>query len=255
MRSCMSALYLAGSLALAVPLDGANRRDETATQVTAGDPEALYRDRERPASAQAAEAAWADQVARNPGAFESAWRLARIRYWLGTNGPGSSAEKKRVLDAGIAAGRLAAAARPAAPEGHFWMAACMGALADAHGLRQGIRYRGAIKASLERALRLQPAYLDGSPDRALGRWYYKVPGLFGGDLQLSETHLRKALTYKADSVISLVFLAETLIERGKDAEARQVLQQAIDAAPDPDWTPEDTRFKAQAKQILATVKR
>jgi tetratricopeptide (TPR) repeat protein len=214
------------------------------------DLDALYRDRERSASALAAERGWTARVSANAGDFESAWKLARIRYWLGTNGPGKDDEKKRRLEGGIAAGRLAMAARPDAPDGHFWMAANMGALADAHGLRQGIRYRGPIKAALEKALSLSPGYLDGSPDRALGRWYFKVPRLFGGDLAKSEEHLRKALTYKVDSIISLLFLGETLIERGKSADARVALQKAIDTAPDPDWVPEDTVFQAQARALL-----
>lgn len=217
------------------------------------DLETLYRDRERPASALAAERGWAERVAADAKDFESAWKLARARYWLGTNGPGTDAEKKRVLEAGIAAARLAMAARPEAPDGHFWLAANMGALADAHGLRQGIKYRGPIRDALEKALTLDPGYLDGSPDRALGRWYYKVPRLFGGDLKKSEAHLRKALSYNADSIISLLFLAETLMELNRSAEARQMLQQALDSPPDPDWIPEDARFKQQAKTLLAKL--
>jgi tetratricopeptide (TPR) repeat protein len=221
----------------------------------AADADTLYRDRERPASALAAEKIWADRLAARADDFEAAWKLARARYWLGTNGPGAADARKRVLEQGIAAARAAMAARPEAVEGHFWMAANMGALADAHGLRQGMKYRTPIKAALEKALAIQPAYLDGSPDRALGRWYFKVPGLFGGDARKSEAHLRKALTYKADSIISLVFLAETLIELDRRADARAALRAAIDAVPDPDWTPEDARFKAQARALLATLDR
>jgi tetratricopeptide (TPR) repeat protein len=228
------------------------RLDARAAQ---GDPEALYRDREQPASALAAERIWADRVAANPRDFESAAKLARARYWLGTNGPASADEKKRILERGIEAGRAAAAARPDAPDGYFWTAASMGALADAHGLRQGIRYRTPIREALETALRLDPAFLDGSPDRALGRWYFKVPGLFGGDIRKSEQHLRKALTYKADSIISLLFLGETLIELDRPAEARTALEAAIAAPLDPEWTPEDTRFKADARKLLATLTR
>ena len=221
---------------------------------TPSDPEVLYRDRERPASALAAERVWAERTAARAGDFESAWKLARIRYWLGTHGPGAPDAKKRVLERGIEAGRLAMAAQPASAEGYFWMAANMGALADAHGLRQGIKYRNPIKTALESALKAQPSYLDGSPDRALGRWYYKMPGLFGGDLKKSETHLRAALTYKSDSVISLLFLGETLLELNRRSEARATLQAALDAPLDPDWLPEDTRFKAQARQLLSSIK-
>ncbi len=232
---------------------GAGTRHGDARQATE-DPEALYRDRERPASAAGAERIWAARLAANARDFESAWKLARIRYWLGTKGPGTDDTRKAILEAGIVAARTAAALRPDAPEGHFWMAANMGGLAEAHGLRQGIRYRGQIRDALEQARRVQPAYLDGSPDRALGRWYFKVPRLFGGDLDASERHLRAALAYNPRSIITMLFLAETLDGRGKRAEARALLQTLLDTAPDPEWTPEDTRFKAQARTLLASMR-
>ena len=225
------------------------------TVVTAAaDADGFYRDREDASSATTAERIWAERLVANARDFDAAWKLARARYWLGTNGPGSADEKKRQLERGIEAGRVAMTARPESPEGHFWMAANMGALADAFGLRQGIKYRTPIRTALEAALKAQPSYLDGSPDRALGRWYFKVPRLFGGDLKQSEAHLRTALTYKADSVLTLLFLGETLIELDKRADARATLQAAIDVPADPNWLPEDRRFKAQARQLLATLK-
>jgi len=225
-----------------------------AAESLAADPDVLYRDRERAASAMAAERIWAERVVVRAADFESAWKLARVRYWLGTNGPGAAEAKKRALEGGIAAARAAMTTRPQAVEGHFWLAANMGALADAFGLRQGIKYRTPSRTALEAALAADPAYLDGSPDRALGRWYFKVPDLFGGDPKKSEAHLRKALTYKSDSVISLLFLAETLIDLERRTEARAALQAALDATADPEWLPEDTRFKAQARQLLSTLK-
>ena len=78
--------------------------------------------------------------------------------------------------------------------------------------------------------------------------------LLGGDPRKSEAHLRKALTHKPDSVISLLFLAETLLDLKRGAEARAALQAAIEAPLDPEWTPEDVRFKVQARQLLATLK-
>jgi tetratricopeptide (TPR) repeat protein len=252
MRSCIPVSYPALASLLAA-VAAAAPAQERATP--AGDLDALYRDRDRPASAIAAEKGWADRIAADPRDFESAWKLARARYWLGTNGPGTPAEKKVVLEAGIAAARLAIAARPAAPDGHFWKAANMGALAEAHGLRQGIRYRGQIREALETARTLSPGYFDGSPDRALGRWYYKVPGLFGGDMRKSEAHLRNALTYNPDSIISLLFLAETLVELDRRADARAALQKALGTPPDPEWLPEDARFKVQARDLLARLSR
>jgi len=226
----------------------------TVLQVPAEDPEALYKDRETLASARRAADLWAARLAGNPKDFDSAYKLAQGRYWLGTNGL-PEPERKGALEAGIAAARTAIALQANRPEGHFWLAANMGALAESFGTRQGIKYRGPIKDALLMTLKLDPAFLDGSADRALGRWYFKVPGLFGGSNKLSEIHLRKSLTYNGNSVISHLFLAETLQDMGRKDEARKECQAAIDAPPDPNWAPEDRRFKEIAKRLLRDLQR
>lgn len=218
-------------------------------RLQAEDPDALYAQREQIAAAQQAEGIWAARLARDPKDFESAWKLARARYWLG--GHAAAHARKTYLEAGIAAARAAIALAPGKPDGHFWIAANMGALAESFGLRQGLKYRGDIKDALETVLRLDPAYQHGSADRALGRWYYKVPGLFGGSDKKSEAHLRTSLTYDSNSAASLFFLAETLIELGKKDEARATLQKLIDAPVNPEWAPEDREFKAKAQQMKA----
>ncbi|MCC7242189.1 MAG: hypothetical protein IT180_09715 [Acidobacteria bacterium] len=137
-------------------------------QVPDGDPDALYHDREALSSATRAAEIWSAHLAENPPDFESAWKLARGEYWLGTNVL-PAGERKTALERGVAAGRQAATLEPKRPEGHFWMAANMGALAESFGLRQGIRYRGAIRDELETVLALDPADQYGSADQALDR--------------------------------------------------------------------------------------
>lgn len=243
------ALYVAAGASISIPASDAR----IAVQVPADDPDALYKDRENLASAKKATDIWAARLTADPKDFDSAYRLSQARYWLGTNGL-PPPDRKGALEGGIAAARTAIALKPARPEGHFWLAANMGALAESFGMRQGIKYRGPIKDALLTTLKLDAAFLDGSADRALGRWYYKVPGLFGGSDKLSEAHLRKSLTYKPDSVITHLFLAETLDDLGRKDDARKECQAAIDAPVDPNWAPEDRRFKEQAKQLLEKIR-
>ena len=223
------------------------------TVAGAADPDALYRDRGNLASAREAAGIWAARLQANARDFESAWKLARAQYWLG--GHGSLAEQRKDLERGVEAGRQAATIDPARPEGHFWMAASMGALAESFGLRQGIKYRGPIRDALETVLKIDPAFGKGSADRALGRWYLKVPGLFGGSKRKSEEHLRKSLTYNPDSTVSHFFLAETLFELDRDAEAGKELEKVIAVPLDPEWAPEDREYKQKAGQILARMRR
>jgi tetratricopeptide (TPR) repeat protein len=252
--SCISLLYIAllGTVGLADGQAAAPIAPLATAASAPSNPEALYTAREDLTSARRAAAIWAERLKQNPRDFESAWKLARARYWLGGHAP--EAERKQLFEDGIAAGRAAVAVEPNHPEGHFWIAANMGALAESFGMSQGLKYRGTIKDELLTVLRLDPAFQEGSADRALGRWYYKVPGLFGGSKQKSEEHLERSLKYGPDSTASHFFLAETLLDQHRRDEARAELQRVIDAPLDPDWGPEDREFKTKAKAKLAEMK-
>lgn len=219
---------------------------------SAEDPDRLYADRTNFVSAERAAAIWDERLMRDRNDFEAAWKLARICYWLGEHVPRDG--QRQQYERGVEAGRRAVAIDPKRPEGHFWMAANMGMLAESFGLRQGLKYRGPIKDALETVLRIDPAYQQGSADRALGRWYFKVPGLFGGSNRRSVEHLQRSLTYNPDSTVSHYFLAETLLDMDRDAEARAELQKVLDAPLDPEWEPEDREFKEKARALLVKIK-
>ncbi len=212
----------------------------------------LYAERESLPSAIRAAAIWTGDTERDPSAFDPAWKLARVCYWLGTHAP--DRERRGYLERGVASAQRAARLAPARPEGHFWAAATMGALAEGYGLRAGLKYRKAIRESLETALRIDPPFMAGSPDRALGRYYHKVPALFGGSLTRAEQHLRASLRYDAQSPLTHYFLAELLIDLKRPADARAELQRVLDAPLEGPWAPEGRIYKQLAAARLATLR-
>jgi tetratricopeptide (TPR) repeat protein len=220
--------------------------------LTAQSADALYADRANLASARRAADLWQQAVAADARNFEAAWKLARADYWLG--GHAEEAQRRGFFESGIEAGRKAIAVQPNRPEGHFWLGANMGALAESFGLRQGLKYRKAIKQELETVLALDPGFQEGSADRALGRWYFKVPGLFGGSHKEAEAHLHASLKYNPNSTFSHFYLAELLLDDGRKAEARAELQKVLDAPLSQDWAPEDREFKQKAQMLLGTLK-
>jgi hypothetical protein len=231
-----------GASVIAAAVPGAARQD----------PDALYRGRETLASARQAADIWAARTASGRD-FESAWKLARACYWLGTHAPDQ--ERRAALERGVAAGEQAIKLSEARPEGHFWMAANMGALAESFGLRQGLKYRGRIRDALERVLAIDRAWQDGSADRALGWWYFKVPGLFGGSTRRAKEHLHQSLKYNPQSTASMFFLAEIAIDEGRRDEARTWLERVIAAPVDAEWAPEDRDFQQKARTRLQEIMR
>jgi tetratricopeptide (TPR) repeat protein len=244
MMSCILAFYIA-----VAGLGSTAARAQSAAAASSADE--LYRHREDLTSAQQATDLWSHHAADGKS-FEASWKLARAEYWLGTQGP--VADRRTALENGVKAGEQAIALDTSKPDGHFWLAANMGALAESYGLSQGLKYRGRIRTELEAAQKIDEAWQQGSADRALGWWYHRVPGLFGGSEAKAETYLRKALTYNPQSTATLYFLAEVLLERGKKDEARTTLQAVLDAPLDPDWTPEDKDFKRKAEDALKSLK-
>ena len=214
----------------------------------AADPDRLYADREKLSSALDASSIWEARLAKNPRDFESAWKLARNCYWLGGHVP--EGERRKQFERGMDAAMKAIELQPNRPEGHFWLAADMGAMAEGFGLRNGIKYRGPIKTELETVLMIDAGFQQGSADRALGRWYLRVPRLFGGSKDKSVEHLKKSLTYAPESTATHFFLAETYLEMDKKDDAKRELQTVLTVPLHPEWTPEDKEFKEKAAALL-----
>ena len=221
-------------------------------QPATADPDRLYAAREQVSNALEAARIWDARLAANPNDFEAAWKLAKACYWLG--GHVQADRRREQFERGIKAATRAVEIQPNRPEGHFWMAADMGAMAESFGLRAGIRYRGPVKRELETVLRLDRGFQQGSADRALGRWYFKVPRLFGGSKDKAIEHLKASLTYAPTSSASHYFLAETLLDMDKPDEARREAQPVLAVPLDPEWAPEDREFKQKAMALLDRIR-
>jgi DNA-binding SARP family transcriptional activator len=67
------------------------------------------------------------------------------------------------------------------------------------------------------------------------------------------SHLLASLTYDPQSTASLYFLAETYLDMGKRAEARDVLRRLADAPISRDWAPEDREWKARGAALARSA--
>jgi tetratricopeptide (TPR) repeat protein len=218
------------------------------------DPDELYRRREDDWSARRAADIWSARASSGKD-FEASWKLSRACYWLATTHP--DPERRAWYEKGVAAGKQAAAIAPGKPEGHFWWAANLGRIAQS-GAGAGLKYKDEVKAELEKVIAMAPGWQAGSAEAALGMWYVKVPGGFplymGGDDKKGIALLRQALSYAPQGIHIKYDLAEVLSDDRKTRpEAIALLQQVLAAPLDPDFGPEDKRYKAQASELLAKL--
>jgi tetratricopeptide (TPR) repeat protein len=221
-------------------------------QVNARDPDRLFDAREDLPSALAASDEWAARLAKDTKDYQAAWKLARAAYWLGSHVP--APDRRAQYERGLEAGRRAVELEPDRPEGHFWLAATMGAMAESFGLRAGLQYRGPVKREFEAVLRIDPAYSDGGADRGLGRWHFRVPWLFGGRKDKAVEHLQRSLTYDPANAASRFFLAEAYLAMDRDEDGRRELELVLEAPETIEWGPEVREFKRKALAMLERLR-
>lgn len=124
---------------------------------------------------------------------------------------------------------------PEAAELHIWAGIVRSTEAGATSGLGALSLVKSARDDLETALDLDPAALEGSAYVSLGALYYQVPGwpLAFGDDDKAEWHLRQALKFNPDGIDSLYFWGDYLHQQGRDAEARQALERALEAPPRP----------------------
>jgi tetratricopeptide (TPR) repeat protein len=160
-------------------------------------------------------------------------------------------EKLEAYDRGRRAGERAAELAPRSALAHLWFAVNAGRWGQTKGVVRSLFLFPTVKEHMEAALALDPGLV---PAYVLaGSVYYEVPGLFGGDLDKSESMFKKALTLDPRWTGARVGLARTLAKQGRPAEARREAQTVLgerDPRNPADWTLKDSR---EARELLTSL--
>ena len=137
----------------------------------------------------------------------------------------------------------------------IWQGIILSTYAGAKGGLGALDLVKQAKGSLEQAIKVDPAALDGSAYTSLGALYYQVPGWpvgFGDDEQ-AEVLLKKALTMNPDGIDPNYFYGDYLAREKRYSEARVVLERALVAPDRPGREVADSGRRAEVKALLAKV--
>ena len=137
----------------------------------------------------------------------------------------------------------------------IWRGIILSTYAGAKGGLGALDLVKQAKASLEEAIKLDPAALDGSAYTSLGALYYQVPGWpigFGDDEQ-AEVMLKKALTMNPDGIDPNYFYGDYLFSEKRYAEAQVALEKALKAPDRPGRELADSGRRAEVKALLVKV--
>ncbi len=188
-------------------------------------------------------------LVEEPTNYDAAWKAAKALYRVGDKGPDDA--KEATFEKAVNLAKKAVQIKPDDPMGHYWLGVVYGQYGKAKGISKSLSLVDPIKEEMAFVISKDPKFEGGGAQRVLGRLYFKLPGLFGGDNDKSIEYLEEAVKIGPNYYLNHVFLAETLADEGEDERAEKLLNQVINANDPPaGLEPEMADWKAEAKRVL-----
>jgi len=192
-------------------------------------------------------------VTKDPGNYDAEWQLAKFNYYLATHTQDQGERDKAFRD-GIEAGKAAVQLQDGKPDGHFWLGANYGGAAQ-HSTIQGLATVDDIRNEMEKVLRLDEGYQNGSAYMVLGLVYLNAPGIVGGDPKKAVELMEKGLRFGEPNAFLHLHLAEAYKKLGRSEDARKQVNTILSMKPDPNYLPEYKEASTQAQQMLNQIDR
>lgn len=144
---------------------------------------------------------------------------------------------------------------PQAAEAWIWNGIVTSSWAGATGGLGALSKVKDARASLEKALALDPSALQGSAYTSLGALYDRVPGwpIGFGDSDKAAEMLLKALQLNPNGIDPLYFWGDHLFREKRYGEARATLQKALQAPARPGREVADQGRRAEIDALLREI--
>lgn len=139
--------------------------------------------------------------------------------------------------------------------GYFFKGLCLGRLGELKGIWSSLKIIEPVRKNMEAAAKINPAIDHGGPHRALGRLFFKLPGVLGGDLKKSIDHLLKAVDYGPQYWENHYFLAESYFDNQQYLLARSELQKAMDIAAQTKNDPDSKTHAIEFQKLMKAIER
>ncbi|TDX33006.1 hypothetical protein DFO67_101302 [Modicisalibacter xianhensis] len=148
-----------------------------------------------------------------------------------------------------------AARYPESAEVFTWLGIVQASAARAEGGMGALSLVKQARASLERAIELDPRGSNASAYVTLGALYDKVPGwpIGFGDSDKAESMFRQALSVRPEGIDVNYYYAVFLADEGREAEALTHARRAIDGTPRQGREASDKELREEAKALAAKL--
>ena len=212
-----------------------------------------------------AQRAYAAAVQAAPASLEALCRLSKSESELGELRKGD--EQKRTRAAAAEHARAAIKVAPDSAAGHVWLSVALGRQALSEGPKTKLALSREIKSEVDRTLALNPA--QGRAWHVLALWNRKLASLNfiertvaktvlggvpkGASMENAVADMQKAIELDPAYVNHRLEQGRTFMQLKRTSDARRELERAV-ALP-PSGSPLDPRYQAEARELLARLKK
>ena len=187
----------------------------------------FYKKRASKGKAEKSKDAYEKVLAVQEKSWEARWKLGRVLYWIGTH-TDSDKENMKIFELGIRYCQEAIKLNDKCVACHFWLGVSYGKYGEAKGILQSLGLVPHLKEAMNFVKKKKPEYEGGGANRVLGRLYFKLPGVKGGDNKRAIKLLKKAVQLGPKHLMNHRFLAEVYMAEGMKKEAKETLKFIID---------------------------
>ena len=193
-----------------------------------------------------------DAALRKSPGYDVLWRGARLAHFQGL----MAKDDKTALahfDLGRSLAERAVEANPHDVEGHYWWGANLLECSSRSGFLHGPGQLRNAQTHIERAMNQDETYYFAGPVRAIARITHVKPLILGGSIDRAVDMFRRALQIAPNNSSNLLLFAEALMADQQKVQARQLLNQVINAPVDEEWRAEQARDRQTAHTRIAEL--
>lgn len=180
-----------------------------------------------------------------------AWRLAKTYYMLAKEA--GRAPRKKYFSLCLEQANRAIELNKQFVAGYFFKGLCLGKLGEVDGIWSSLGVIEPLKQNMETAIKLDPAFEQGGPHRALGKMYHELPALLGGSLDKSLEHLKEAVRLSPKFAENHFFLAETYSSKKEYALAQESLNTVLDLTKEAPHGQDIHSIREGARELLKKI--
>lgn len=166
-----------------------------------------------------------ESLAQAPSSSDLMWRLAKAYYKLGTEA-GRATRKEYFISCAEQA-KKAVQLNNQSAGGFFFKGVCEGKLGEVDGIWSSLGVIEPFKKNMETVIKIDPAFEQGGPHRALGKMYHELPQVLGGNLDKALEHLKEAVRLGPHYPENYFLLAETHYGRKEYQLAQEALNTVL----------------------------